>query len=275
MTYDITMLSLSALTNQNTQSAYENTLNEVADKFGFSYNLHTLTSAEQTEENLCALKNSHAILTDSSAISQATICDIASALKLHTIITRHLSCDCDVQIATTVASNQNGGYRNNPTFGREAYDTIACSELEIERTARIAFESTQKRRKLLTLVDKADALLTSRLWRKIVTDINEDYPDVHVQTLTIDDAICALAYDNAQFDVVLSPSAFATTISSLLRASAAISSTSYLGDTTLGIYSADASITANAYLALSDALHGSFDIQDCEDYLFDKARALI
>lgn len=275
MIYDITMLSPSAIGNQNAQNVYVDALKEIADKFDFSYNLHTLSLAEQAEEKLGALKSSHAILTDSFSPSSTAICDIAKRLKLHTIVTRYLSCDCDVQIATNIADSPNSGYRNNPTFGREAYDTLAYSELEIERTARVAFESAQTRRKLLTLIDKADTLLTSKLWRKIVTDINEDYPDVHVQTLTIDEAIGTLAYDNAQFDVVLSPATLATTISSLLRATTPTSSVCCFGDTTLGIYSAPPSTAANAYLALSEALRNSFDMQDEADYLYNKARALI
>lgn len=68
------------------------------------------------------------------------------------------------------------GFANNSSFGREAYDVERYSELEIERTARVAYDIANDSRRALTLADKADKLTSSKLWRKIVADINEDYP---------------------------------------------------------------------------------------------------
>ena len=65
------------------------------------------------------------------------------------------------------------GYRTG-AFGREAYDTECYGELEIERVARIAFEIAEKRRKKLCLVDKANVLTSSKLWRKVMGECTED-----------------------------------------------------------------------------------------------------
>ena len=84
------------------------------------------------------------------------------------------------------------GYRGGK-FGREAFDTECYSEIEIERVARIAYELAEKRGHRLCLVDKANVLTSSALWRKVVTDINEDYPTVAVDCMYVDNAFGATA----------------------------------------------------------------------------------
>ena len=63
-------------------------------------------------------------------------------------------------------------------YGREGYDVMCYGELEVERICRTAFELAQKRRGKVSSVDKANVLKTSGIWRKVVHDIHEDYPDV-------------------------------------------------------------------------------------------------
>jgi len=86
------------------------------------------------------------------------------------------------------SKNKESGFRVNPASGREAYDTISYSELEIERVARVAYEICDAHSLGLTLIDRADAYASSALWRKIVTDINEDYPSVPVSALLAGEA---------------------------------------------------------------------------------------
>ena len=133
------------------------------------------------------------------------------------------------------------GYRNNKTFGREAYDTESYSELEIERVARIAYEIAEKRKHKLCLVDKANVLESSRLWRKIVTDINEDYPNVEVSEMFVDNAAMQLCLDPTQFDVIVTSNMFGDILSDLSAAivgSIGLAPSASIGETGLGLYEA-------------------------------------
>lgn len=94
-----------------------------------------------------------------------------------------------------------------------ASDSCVYYREEIERIARPAFEQAQKRRKKLTLVDKANVLETSRLWRKVVQDIAPEYPDVVVDFLFVDNAAMQIIVNPAQFDVILTENMFGDIIS--------------------------------------------------------------
>lgn len=94
-----------------------------------------------------------------------------------------------------------------------ASDSCVYTREEIERIARLAFAHAQIRRKKLTLVDKANVLETSRLWRKVVQDIAVDYPDVAVDFLFVDNAAMQIIVNPAQFDVILTENMFGDIIS--------------------------------------------------------------
>ena len=90
----------------------------------------------------------------------------------------------------------------------EAYDTISYSRHEIERIARMAFEAAKARRGRLTLVDKANVLETSRLWRETVDVLARAYPEVTLEKMFVDNAAMQLIQRPAQFDVVLTENMF-------------------------------------------------------------------
>lgn len=95
------------------------------------------------------------------------------------------------------------GERNTNVEQTWAHDDCAYSTHEIERIAHLAFQSAQKRRKKLTLVDKANVLETSRLWRRTVQQMEAKYADVQVDYLYVDKAAMQLILNPGQFDVIL------------------------------------------------------------------------
>lgn len=97
--------------------------------------------------------------------------------------------------------------------GNQATDTCTYSVMEIERIAHLAFQAAQKRKKKLTLVDKANVLETSRLWRKTVTEIAQNYPDVKLDFLFVDNAAMQLILNPTQFDVILTENMFGDILS--------------------------------------------------------------
>lgn len=104
------------------------------------------------------------------------------------------------------------GYREGK-YGNEAYDVETYSEYEIERIARFAFEAAMKRSKRLTSVDKANVLESSRLWRKTVTKIAEDYPEVELTHMYVDNAAMQLVRNPRQFDVIVTSNMFGDILS--------------------------------------------------------------
>lgn len=94
-----------------------------------------------------------------------------------------------------------------------ATDECAYSAEEIERVAKQAFQYAQTRRKKLTLIDKANVLETSRLWRKVVQTLSAQFPDVAVDYMFVDNAAMQIIINPAQFDVVLTENMFGDIIS--------------------------------------------------------------
>ncbi len=97
--------------------------------------------------------------------------------------------------------------------GQSATDICTYSVEEISRMAHLAFKVAQQRSKKLTLVDKANVLETSRLWRKTVTKIGEEYPDVALDFLFVDNAAMQMILNPTQFDVILTENMFGDILS--------------------------------------------------------------
>ena len=105
-----------------------------------------------------------------------------------------------------------GKKETNPEQTR-ALDECTYTKEEIERIAQLAFQSARKRRKKLTLVDKANVLETSRLWRKVVQHLAGDYNDVAVDYMFVDNAAMQIILNPKQFDVILTENMFGDIIS--------------------------------------------------------------
>ena len=129
--------------------------------------------------------------------------------------------------------------------GTVATDNCSYSVAEIERIAHLAFQYAQKRRKKLTLVDKANVLETSRLWRKVVQKIAGEYKEVTVDYLFVDNAAMQIILNPAQFDVVLTENLFGDIISD--EASVLVGSLGMLPSASVG-----------NTVALFEPIHGSY-----------------
>jgi 3-isopropylmalate dehydrogenase len=133
--------------------------------------------------------------------------------------------------------------------GNQASDDCVYTKAEIERIAVLAFHFAQKpsRRKKLTLVDKANVLETSRLWRKVVQEMAPQYPDVSVDYMFVDNAAMQIILNPKQFDVILTENMFGDIISD--EASVISGSLGLLPSASIGI---------NEKIALFEPIHGSY-----------------
>jgi 3-isopropylmalate dehydrogenase len=124
-------------------------------------------------------------------------------------------------------------------YGEEAYDTECYSRMEIERIGRVAFETAQKRGKKLCSIDKANVLESSRLWRKIMHELAEEYPDVTLSDMLVDNAAMQLVRNPAQFDVIVTSNMFGDILSdeaSQITGSIGMLPSASLGSTKRGLY---------------------------------------
>ncbi len=124
-------------------------------------------------------------------------------------------------------------------YGEEAYDTECYSRMEIERIARVAYETARKRGGNLISIDKANVLDTSRLWRKIVHEMEADYPDVKCTDMLVDNAAMQLVRNPAQFDVIVTSNMFGDILSdeaSQITGSIGMLPSASLGEGTRGLY---------------------------------------
>jgi 3-isopropylmalate dehydrogenase len=96
---------------------------------------------------------------------------------------------------------------------REAFNTMRYNEAEVERVARVAFESACARKCKVTSVDKANVLETSRLWREVVNRVAQEYPQVTVEHMYVDACAMHLMLNPRRFDVILTENLFGDILS--------------------------------------------------------------
>ncbi len=121
----------------------------------------------------------------------------------------------------------------------KGYDTEIYHRFEIERIARIAFQSAMLRRKKVTSVDKSNVLSSSVLWRKVVTEVAKEFPEVELNHIYIDNATMQLVKDPAQFDVLLCNNMFGDILSdevAMISGSMGLLSSASLNESNFGLY---------------------------------------
>ena len=126
---------------------------------------------------------------------------------------KHLIRGVDISIYRELTGGIYFGKKETAADGSYASDLCEYSVIEIERVTHLAFKAAMGRRKKVTLVDKANVLETSRLWRKSVTEIAKSYPEVALEFLYVDNAAMQMILNPKQFDVVLTENMFGDIIS--------------------------------------------------------------
>jgi 3-isopropylmalate dehydrogenase len=130
-------------------------------------------------------------------------------------------------------------FRREGANGQEAVDTCVYSVPEVERIARQAFEIAMKRSKKLASVDKANVLETSRLWRETVNRIAQDYPEVELEHVLVDNCAMQLLRRPTSFDVIVTENMFGDILSdeaAMLTGSIGMLSSASMGDGSYGLY---------------------------------------
>lgn len=121
----------------------------------------------------------------------------------------------------------------------QATDTLVYNEHEIRRVALKAFDIAMKRKKKVTSVDKANVLDSSRLWRKVVTEVAKDYPEVALEHMLVDNCAMQLVMNPGQFDVILTENMFGDILSdeaSMITGSIGMLSSASLNEGKFGLY---------------------------------------
>ena len=131
-----------------------------------------------------------------------------------------------------------GEPRGRSENGKTAFDTCIYTVEEIQRITKLAFEAAALRRKKVTLVDKANVLATSRLWRETVQEYSRQFPDIKLDYMFIDSAAMKLIQNPGYFDVVLTENMFGdilTDAASVITGSLGMLPSASLGEK-IGLY---------------------------------------
>ena len=121
----------------------------------------------------------------------------------------------------------------------EAFDTMRYTRPEIERIAHVAFQAARKRSKKVTSVDKANVLETFQFWKDVVTQVHQDYPDVELEHMYVDNAAMQLVRAPKKFDVVVTGNMFGDILSdeaSMLTGSIGMLPSASLNSKNQGLY---------------------------------------
>ena len=117
------------------------------------------------------------------------------------------------ELTSDIYFGQPRGVRINEAGEREGFDTMRYTESEIRRIAKTAFEAARKRSRRVCSVDKANVLETTQLWRDVVIEVHEDYADIELSHMYVDNAAMQLVRNPKQFDVIVTGNMFGDILS--------------------------------------------------------------
>ena len=126
---------------------------------------------------------------------------------------KHIIKGTDISIYRELTGGIYFGEKKLSEDGNTASDLCEYSRYEIERIAHLAFVAAKTRRQKVTLIDKANVLESSRLWRKVVGELAKDYPEIELDYLFVDNAAMQMILNPTQFDVILTENLFGDVIS--------------------------------------------------------------
>ncbi len=129
--------------------------------------------------------------------------------------------------------------------GNTAYDTCVYTREEIDRIVRLAYSYAEKRKKKVTIVDKANVLCTSRLWRQVAQEIEKEYPEVQTEYMFVDNAAMQLIQWPERFDVMVTENMFGDILTD--EASVITGSLGMLPSASIGIHT-----------SVFEPIHGSY-----------------
>ncbi len=141
--------------------------------------------------------------------------ELASASTLKAEVVENLDLLIVRELTGGIYFGEPRGVRTFDSGERQGFNTLVYTETEIERIARVAFESAEKRNKRLCSVDKANVLESTELWREVVTTVSKDYPDVELSHMYVDNAAMQLVREPKQFDVIVTTNMFGDILSDL------------------------------------------------------------
>ena len=180
-------------------------------------------------------------------------------------------------------------FGEHKTEGDTATDVLKYNEAEIERIGRIGFETARKRNKKLCSVEKSNVLDSSRLWKKIMHRLADEYPDVELSDMLVDNCAMQIVKNPAQFDVIVTENMFGDILSdeaSMITGSIGMIPSSSLGATSCGLYEPihgsapdiagqDKANPIGTILSAAMMLRYSFDMKDEADAVENAVSAFL
>ena len=165
--------------------------------------------------------------------------ELANASTLKSEVVSGLDIMIVRELTGDVYFGQPRGMRINENGEREGFNTMVYAESEVRRIAHVAFDIAMKRQKKLCSVDKANVLETIEFWKEIVIDVANEYPEVELTHMYVDNAAMQLIRNPKQFDVMVTGNIFGDILSdeaSMLTGSIGMLASASLNETKKGLY---------------------------------------